>query len=221
VPEVAQVKEEMLPMTDFIWIVGPSAIGKQTFITKVMGDAGCLRRELGLSTEAASVVARGRGWDLKDAEFCGRRLLEFPSVRQARHVLVKHQNEFDQAERLSNQALGSIGRYAAIVDLAESTRADGGRHQVMLLRVAPPLHAARWREKYFHRPTPPDPAIADALRRNDVKRAGELLAHAWKGYRDAVLHAAAEAESRGLHLETQILDDASDCYTLRSVAVSE
>jgi len=46
-------------MTEYIWVVGPSAIGKQTFIRKVMEDEGPLRRELGLSMESGSVVARG------------------------------------------------------------------------------------------------------------------------------------------------------------------
>ena len=125
-------------MTEFIWVVGPSAIGKVTFIERVMEDQGPLRHNLGLPLGENEVVARKYGWDLRNDEFRADKLLSFPLVKQASHVLIKHQNKFgEDPKHLVNKSLLNRGKYACVIDLAEQVaeQATEGidKHRIIVL----------------------------------------------------------------------------------------
>ena len=182
-------------MTEYIWLVGPSAIGKQTLISKAMDAGGPLRHDLDLPADPGTVVARKHGWDLRNSEFGAVALLAFPAVQQASHVLIKHQNEFSNPDRLVRRDLAGLGYCACIPDLAEQTDPGVDSHRITVLRADPAVHLERHKKKY-----------------PDKEMTAERLEASWPGYRRAAQEAEHRTRELGHVVRLEVRDAADETY---------
>lgn len=201
---------------EFIWVIGLSAVGKRTFITKVVEGPEYTRLagNLGLSTEPGAVIARGSGfWDVKDVDFTLQALLSDPGVQAAHHVLIKFQNQYDRKD-----AAGRRIPFSVVADLAGMTGTGTAQHRVIALWAEPGVHVDRYMEKHGNKKHMATDNIVKAMKADppDEEAARGHLVQSWEGLVRAIQRVVGDIP--GHEIQLQILDATGEEYGEKPVA---
>ena len=194
---------------EFVWVVGLSAVGKQTFVRRVLSgpDAVGLRRDLGLSLVDGAVIARGSGFGVPDAQFTVAGLVTDPEVGRASHVLIKYQNCYDE-ER---------GSLDVLATLAQHPRARLAEHRIIAIWADPEMHVDWYMGKHGDRPEMSEDGVVQAMREEPPNRAKAEahLAGCWRDlwHRAQAVQARFGAEGRVILVEA--LDAGRDYLPIR------
>lgn len=220
---------------EFIWVCGPSAIGKRTLIQNIFTDDLNIRDHFSICPDTSIDIAENSAFGLNSssldsftAESCKKRSSLFKKILSRWGVRLLPIRIYDSsidkiADRIAEGALDCVLiKFKLSCDcrlierIIRKIKSPGIRHRIILLWAPPATHLNWFLKKYPDGWS--DVTIRSAIKENppNVEKAKKHLEEVWVNYYSKIMRVLQYAEKNGSDIIIEIRDVSNPYYRLIS-----
>lgn len=221
---------------EFIWVCGPSAIGKRTLIQKIFTNDLHIRDHFSISSDTRFIIAENSVFGLKlstldllMAEGCKKRSSLFKKILMRWGVRLLPVRKYDSSigKIVDAIAEGSTDcvlikfklsyEHRLMVRVIQKIKSFGSRHRIILL-WAPPAMQLKWFLKKYSDGWN-DLIIRSAMKENppNIERSTKHLEKVWMNYYCKIVNVLQYIEGNGSGIIIEIRDVSDPYYKLISL----